>query len=281
MNDFVSVIIPVYNRVEQLKRAIESVINQSFADFELIIIDDGSSLDIKSVISSFNDNRIVYLKNEQNKGVSYSRNRGILSSKGKYISFLDSDDKWFKRKLEEQVKFFKENRELRLVHTEEIWIKNGKRMNQKKRHKKSSGDIFERSLELCLISPSTVMIKREIFDKYGYFDESLPVCEDYDLWIRITAFEKIGFIEKPLIYKYGGHSDQLSRKYEAMDRFRVISMMNLFKNNNLPNDRREAIKSIALKKISILISGAKKRDKLSDLELYLKWHDFFVGENCK
>src|SRR4030042_3601558 len=165
MNDFISVIIPVFNRENELKRALTSVINQTYQNFEIIIIDDCSNNDIYNIIKSFNDKRIKFFKNTENKGVSYSRNTGIKNSQYDIICFLDSDDEWFKDKLKLQIDFLKKNKKLNVVHTEEIWIRHLKRVNQGKRHKKSGGDIFIRSLDLCLMSPSSIMIKKNIFVK--------------------------------------------------------------------------------------------------------------------
>ncbi|MBU0650624.1 glycosyltransferase, partial [bacterium] len=123
---------------------------------------------------------------QKNSGVSSARNKGILLSKGKYLAFLDSDDEWKKNKLKKQIEFFKENPALKICQTDEEWIRNGKWINQKKIHQKKSGWIFEPSLELCLISPSSVIIHKDIFDHIGLFDETLMACEDYDLWLRIT-----------------------------------------------------------------------------------------------
>ncbi|HOJ64138.1 MAG TPA: glycosyltransferase [Spirochaetota bacterium] len=270
MQNFVSVIIPVYNREIELKRAIKSVLNQSFQDFEIIVIDDGSSIDIKRIIEEFNSDRLVYLRNEKNKGISFSRNRGISLAKGDLIAFLDSDDEWLKDKLKKQIEYLN-NTQYRIVHTEEIWIRNGKRVNPKKRHTKSGGNIFIQSLELCLISPSSVLIKKEIFEEYGLFDEDLLVCEDYDLWLRITAKEEVGFIKKPLIIKYGGHSDQLSRKYEAMDKFRVKSLIKLLNTVELNDYQKKAVIETIINKSNILYNGAIKRGKVEDAEIYKKW----------
>ncbi|MBN2544655.1 MAG: glycosyltransferase [Spirochaetes bacterium] len=275
MKDFVSVIIPVFNRGDELKRALKSVLNQTYQDFEIIIIDDCSQIEINNAVKNFKDKRIRLFRNDENKGVSYSRNIGIKQSNYDIICFLDSDDEWIRDKIRLQVEFLKKNKNLNVVHTEEIWIRNSKRVNQGKRHIKSGGDIFERSLELCLMSPSSIMLKKNIFDRYGCFNETLPVCEDYDLWLRISAFEHVGFIEKPLIYKYGGNSDQLSKKYEAMDKFRVMSLINIYKNLTLPKDKREALIKTALKKIAILLNGAVKRDKILDKKLYESWLKLF------
>ncbi len=271
MENYVSVIIPAYNRLNLLERSIKSVLNQKHQQFELIVIDDFSDENIESLINKINDNRIKFYRNDKNKGVSYSRNIGFKNSEYNLIAFLDSDDEWIPDKLYKQLEFLKQNPFINLVHTEEIWIRNGKRVNQKKHHKKNGGDIFTPSLELCLISPSSVLIKKKIFNKYGLFDESLPVCEDYDLWLRITAFEEVGFISTPLIIKYGGHSDQLSRKYEAMDKYRVISLINLYKNLKIKKEKKVQIRITILKKTNILLNGALKRKKYDDADIYKKW----------
>jgi len=270
MQEYVSVIIPVYNRKALLKRAVTSVLNQSYKYFEIIIVDDSSKENLDDVIKDFNDERLKLLMNKKNMGVSYSRNFGIKESSYDLIAFLDSDDKWLKNKLKMQIDFLNNNMEINVVHTEEIWIRNGLRVNQKKKHKKTGGDIFIPSLDLCLMSPSSIMMKKCIFEKYGYFDESLPVCEDYDMWLRITSNEEVGFIDEPMIIKYGGHKDQLSRKYEAMDKYRVISMMKLLK-SKLNQNKKNALLTVINKKLHILINGAVKRNKNDDVVLYKSW----------
>lgn len=275
MENHVSVIIPVFNRINLLERSINSVLNQKHKDLELIVIDDFSDDNIEYLIKKYNDERIRFYRNNENKGVSYSRNVGIKKSKYDLIAFLDSDDEWLPEKLIKQIVFFNENSYLNLVHTEEIWIRNGKRVNQKKRHKKNGGDIFIPSLELCLVSPSSVLIKKNIFDKYGIFDESLPVCEDYDMWLRIAAFEEVGFLSMPLIIKYGGHSDQLSRKYDAIDKFRVISLIKLYKSIDMKKEKKDAIRKTIVKKTNYLITGALKREKYNDADSYNKWINEF------
>lgn len=270
IKDFVSIIIPVYNREFELKRSINSAINQNFSSLEIIVIDDNSDINIEKIIHKFNSNKIIYLRNDKNMGVSFSRNIGIKKAKGNLIAFLDSDDEWLKDKLQLQIEYLN-NTNYRIVHTEEIWIRNGKRVNPKKRHKKSGGNIFIPSLDLCLMSPSSIIMKKEIFDIYGMFDENLPVCEDYDLWLRITSKEEVGFIEKPLIIKYGGHSDQLSRKYEAMDRFRVLSLLKILKTITLTEKQKNKVIETIIKKSTILYNGAIKRKKVEESKLYKKW----------
>jgi len=181
----VSVIIPTYNRALYLKEAIDSVLSQDFCDFELIVVDDGSTDATSDIIDSYNG-AFRYIC-QRHRGVSAARNTGISHAKGTFVAFLDSDDLWLPKKLSAQVDFFREHPEALICQTEEIWIRNGTRVNSKKRHKKYSGDIFEKALPLCIVSPSAVMIKKNLFDLVGLFDESLPVCEDYDLWLRISA----------------------------------------------------------------------------------------------
>ncbi|OHD39339.1 MAG: hypothetical protein A2015_07840 [Spirochaetes bacterium GWF1_31_7] len=268
MNSLVSVIIPVYNRSVELVRAVRSVVSQSYTNLEILIIDDGSDKPVRDIVSCFDDSRIIILENKKNMGVSFSRNVGINYSKGDYIALLDSDDEWFSDKIARQLDYFISH-PVRIVHTEEIWVRNGVRVNQGKRHKKEAGDIFIRSLDLCLISPSSVIMHRSIFDEFGFFREDLPVCEDYDLWLRITAQEKVGFIEEPLIYKYGGHDDQLSRKFHSMDKYRVLSMIGVLKSSILNDEKRSALIATIQGKCSILINGATKREKFDEVDFYL------------
>lgn len=270
-NEFVSVIIPVFNRAAFLSRAIKSILNQTHNKFEIIVVDDNSTEKVYDVVDSFRDDRVTFIKNSQNKGVSYSRNIGIKNAKYDLIALLDSDDEWLSDKLEYQIDFFRKNPDKNVVHTEEIWIRNGIRVNPKKHHKKIGGDIFMSSLRLCLMSPSSILIKKSIFDEYGFFDESFVVCEDYDMWLRITLCEEVGFVEKPLIIKYGGHTDQLSRSYPAMDYYRVLSMIKLLNTYNLFSHKKDVVKNMIVEKSKILLNGALKRNKNDDAELYESW----------
>jgi glycosyltransferase involved in cell wall biosynthesis len=200
---------------------------------------------------------------QENSGVSKARNTGITMSSGPILTFLDSDDTWMPDKLEQHLQFINTHKNIKIHQTEDIWIRNGKRVNPGLRHKKVEGTIFLESLELCLISPSSVAIDRSLFNRYGLFDEALVACEDYDLWLRITLFEEVGLIHKPCITRYGGHDDQLSSAYWGMDRFRVYSICKVLHKNGetMIDPFRERARSVALKKLEILYSGAVKRDK--------------------
>ena len=266
IND-ISVIIPTLNRCEFLKRALHSVLKQTLKPREIIVVDNGSTDKTFEMISSSFPN-VKYLK-QTKKGVSASRNKGILNSKSNWLAFLDSDDVWSHNKLEKQMAFNTKNKNrFRLIHTNEIWYRNGKFLNQLKKHKKSGGDIFKNSLILCCISPSSALINKEIFNEYGYFDEDLEVCEDYDLWIRITAREEVGYIDEPMLIKHGGHSDQLSKKFWGMDRFRIFSLEKNLKNNWFSIKQKESALEILIKKLEIIVNGANKRGNKEIWEKY-------------
>ncbi len=267
----ISIIIPTYNRCAYLFRAIESVLSQTYQDFELLIIDDGSTDETeKNVINLIKENKKIKYIKTPNRGVSAARNLGIHISTGELISFLDSDDEWLPDKLKIQIDFLQNNQDLNLVHGEEIWIRKGKRVNQKKIHKKGGGDIFSQCLDLCAISPSTVLIRKELFHEVGYFREDFPVCEDYDLWLRIASRYQVGFIPSPLILKYGGHVGQLSSKYIGMDYWRIKAMSSLLNSSNLNSTYKELLQEKLNYKTKILKEGALKHgntDILNKLEL--------------
>lgn len=257
---FFSVIIPAYNRREKLKNAVDSVLAQSDSDFELIVIDDGSD-DASSEMLDEYGTKIKYIY-QNNSGVSSARNRGIAAAESPNITLLDSDDTWHKNKLARHREFIRSNPEILIHQTEDIWIRNGVRVNPGLKHMKLHGRIFIQSLQLCMISPSSVCISREIFDRYGIFDENLKACEDYDLWLRITPFENIGLIQEKLITRHAGHSDQLSSSFSAMDRFRLYSILKLLdkSGDQIEVQYRDAAVDSALKKAGILLTGAEKRE---------------------
>ncbi len=264
----ISVIIPSYNRCFLLERSIKSVINQSLAPSEIIVVDDGSTDDTFNMVKSYFP-KIKYFYNTK-KGVSAARNLGILKSTGNWICFLDSDDEWKKNKLARQKKYILKNATAKFIHTNEIWLKNGKLLNQKKIHKKEGGYIFENCLKLCCISPSSVMIRKDIFKNFGNFDENFQVCEDYELWLRISSKSKIDFIDDELLIKHGGHKDQLSKKYWGMDRFRVEAIEKNLKSNNFKKDQIPLALKYLLVKIEIILLGAKKRKNTGIYNKYLE-----------
>ena len=218
----VSVIIPTFDRGWCLREAVDSALAQEFTNFELIVVDDGSTDGTAELLEAYRPK--VRLLRQANRGVSAARNRGIAAARGELIAFLDSDDLWLPQKLATQVEFFRAHPEALIAQTEETWVRNGRRVNPGKRHRKRSGMIFEPSLDLCLVSPSAVMVRRELFDRVGLFDEGLPACEDYDLWLRVSCCIPIHLIDIPLIVKRGGHADQLSRAW-GLDQYRIASIL--------------------------------------------------------
>ena len=261
----VSVIIPTYNRGWILQEAIDSVLDQDFSDYELIVVDDGSNDNTREILGAYGD-RITVLR-QPNRGVSAARNRGINEAAGQLIAFLDSDDLWLPGKLSTQVGFFEDNADVVINQTQEIWIRNGQRVNPKKRHHKFSGMIFERSLALCLVSPSAVMIKKSLFDIVGVFDEDLPACEDYDLWLRISCRYPVHLIDIELIIKRGGHDDQLSAVYPAMDRFRVASLEAALQGEGESKFRTLLVNELR-RRLQILAGGSLKRGLLEQAAEY-------------
>jgi glycosyltransferase involved in cell wall biosynthesis len=262
----VSVIIPTFNRVDLLKRALKSVLFQSFSDFEVIVIDDASTDSTKDYLETLEDHRLVVLSLPENSGVSAARNAGIKIARGDYIALLDSDDEWRKKKLEKQMAYLDEHSECTVVHCNERWIRRGEHLNQKKIHKKEGGDIFKRALHLCLISPSAVLIEREYLYSIGLFREDYPVCEDYELWLRVTANNQIGFLEDSLVIKYGGHDDQLSQRYKAMDYWRVKAMDEVADSGILDAEKYKELKIVITTKCRILKAGYEKHQNLGALE---------------
>ncbi len=264
-NPKVSVIIPTYNRAWILREAIDSVLAQDFKDFELIVVDDGSTDDTGEILEAYKQDLVVI--RQPNRGVSAARNRGIDAAAGRLLAFLDSDDLWLPRKLSTQLEFFNSNPDAVISQTEEIWIRNGVRVNPKIRHHKFSGMIFERSLTLCLVSPSAVMMKRALFEEVGLFDEDLPACEDYDLWLRISWRYPVHLIETPLIIKRGGHADQLSKAH-SLDKFRIKALQRVIESGNLDSDARQAAVRTLQDKCAVYAGGCRKRGKDAEAQHY-------------
>ena len=265
----VSVIIPTYNRRERLERAVESVLAQSYPEFELIVADDGSEDSTADLISRYGS-RVIYLPGE-NRGVAAARNRGIAAARGELIAFLDSDDRWERDKLQAQLQAMEENPSYLISHTEEIWYRRGRRLNPRKIHRKSGGSLFARSLTLCVVSISTAVARREFFEKIGVFDESLPCCEDYDLWLRAAARFPFLLVDRPLTLKEGGRPDQLSSIYRVgMDRYRIQSLLKILTEADLlsPEQRRLALAELE-RKCRIYGEGCRKHGRAEEADYYL------------
>ncbi len=254
----VSVIIPTYNRQALTLRAVRSVLAQSYRDFELIVIDDGSIDDLSPVCDLVRSNGHQFFRTE-NRGVAAARNKALSLTHGNWVALLDSDDHWLPEKLETQVRFHQKNPACQVSQCEEDWYRSGKRVTREQRHAPAAGDAFARSCQLCCVSSSSVMLRRTIFTECGGYDERLPACEDYDLWLRVTSRYEVGLVPEKLVEKYGGHSDQLSKRYPVMDRFRVFSLLKLVVSSELSSDQQKLALTELRKKVEILAQGATKR----------------------
>ncbi|NQV14398.1 glycosyltransferase family 2 protein [bacterium] len=264
----ISVVIPTYNRAATIERALKSVLSQTYPAIEIIVIDDFSDDSTPEILTEYAD-KIKIISNSRNRGVSYSRNAGIRAARGDWIAFLDSDDQWDKQKLETQKIFHESHPRLSISQCDEIWIRNGVRVNPMAKHAKQSGWIFEACIPRCIVSPSAVIIHKIVLKKVGHFDPNLMACEDYDLWLRIAPQFEIGFLDEKLVTRYGGHDDQLSKKYWGMDRFRITSMEKHV-DSPLPHEWKKRLLQELVLKCGIVAMGADKRDNPELSERYLE-----------
>jgi len=270
----ISVIIPTYNRAAMLVKALQSVLSQTLSAAEIIVVDDGSSDDTEQVIhriSGSTDVPVIYLKNS-NSGPAAARNRGIVQAKCQLIAFLDSDDQWYKKKLETQSEALLSSREHHFIsHTKETWYRRGLHLNQKKKHNPQGGSIFEQCLALCTVGMSTVMVWKKIFEKYGLFEESLRCCEDYEFWLRVSRIEKFLLIDRPLTIKNGGREDQVSQQFKVgMDRFRIQALAHLVLTGELTQQQSRAARRVLVEKCLIYGGGCKKHGNHVEGEHYFR-----------
>lgn len=288
----VSVIIPTYNRAFQTVEAIRSVLEGTFRNFELIVVDDGSSdgtvdsllqlgfcftpagipspANSPTIATSDRSAALILLVLPHTGFPGLVRNRGARIARGKYLAFLDSDDLWLPRKLELQLRAHREalaeGHGFRISHTRELWIRNGKPISQRKQRHLRQGDVFRDSLKKCILGPSTVVMERSLFEESGGFREDLKIAEDYELWVRITSFEPVLYIEEALTVKRGGSPDQLSQAFPFIEPFRLQALKDLvdrgFFSTNSPR-YKETIEEL-VRKCRIHAGGCGKRGKLEE-----------------
>lgn len=201
-NPLVSVIIPVYNRREFLVRAIKSVLNQSYSDFEILVIDDCSSENIQEIVLSFHNDRIVYVRHEKNSGANVARNTGIAYARGEFVAFLDSDDEWLPEKLKDQMEIFAQADEKVGIVYSGYWImQNSKKFLGHIPEKR--GDIFQDELVRDYVSPtSCVMVRKSCLEKAGRFDIDMLARQDYEMWLRLSREFYFEYIKQPLSVIY-------------------------------------------------------------------------------
>jgi len=246
---------------------VDSVLGQTFRSFELIVIDDGSTDGTKELISSYNDERMACF-HQTNHGVAHARNRGLGLSRGGFIAFLDSDDRWAPEKLEKAARYIKDFPDIDIFHTEEVWYRGGKLLNQKEKHRKPSGHVYKNALPLCCISISTAVINRSVFDSVGVFDEKLEACEDYDFWLRATNRYEVKLVPEALTIKDGGRPDQLSSSVWGLDRFRIKALEKMLSSGTLSPENYELTLRELEKKCGVFAAGAENRGKAGEAGLY-------------
>jgi glycosyltransferase involved in cell wall biosynthesis len=267
MNPDVSVIIPTYNRRAMVREAIDSVLAQSFQDFELVVIDDGSTDGTDQQVSQLTDDRIRFERIEH-RGPAGARNRGVELARAPMIAFLDSDDLWAPAKLERHFVFMRANPDCAISQTGEVWMRNGRRVNPGTRHLKRGGDIFIDSLRTCLISMSATMMRTEMFRSLGGFDESMLAAEDYDLWLRILIEHECALLDEPLATRRGGRPDQTSAVTPALDRFRILALTKLLADDGLSPARRSAVVVVLAEKCRIYAGGLHRRGRIDAARFY-------------
>lgn len=208
----VSVVVPTYKRPKKLNRAIKSVIKQTYENLEIIVVNDAPTTNIENIIN-FQDNRIIPINHEKNKGAPAARNTGIKEAKGEFIALLDDDDKWLPQKIEKQVRKFEElDDNYGLIYT---WAKIIYKDSTKKMKPRKEGEVYLDFLKGSFIPGlPTTLIKRKVFSQSGMFDEKLKSAQDWEMWIRIAKNYKISFVPKILTIIYQDHSDRISTDLE-------------------------------------------------------------------
>lgn len=273
----ISVIIPTYNRAGFLGRALASVKRQTRRCDEIIVVDDGSDDDTRDYVHDFLSNCKIPLHYiyQTNKGPAAARNLGITTAKYSYLTFLDSDDHWEKKKLDVQYKALEANPEIMISHTKERWLRRGEHLNQKKIHQPGNGNIFKHCLQLCAVGMSTVMLRKELFTSIGFFNEAFRCCEDYDLWLRVSSQFSFLLIDAPLTVKEGGREDQVSYQYRiGMDRLRIAAILDLLKKGALREEQIKWTLEELQRKCHVYGMGCLKHEREQEGEAYLdieKW----------
>ena len=274
----ISVIIPTYNREKLLERAIHSVLRQTIACAEIIIVDDGSmdqTADLVRYLAEKSATPIQYF-HQGNMGPAAARNLGIQQAQSGLIAFLDSDDHWRKNKLACQLKAMQEDPGTLISYTREQWLREGVHLNQKKKHLPQHGDIFAHCLQLCAVGMSTVMVRRELFEKTGFFSPDFRCCEDYDFWLRVSCRYPFLLVDKALTIKEGGREDQVSFQYRVgMDRLHIQAITRLLESELLTREQRELALQALQQKCQVFGQGCIKHGKGEEgkeyFELYEKY----------
>ena len=275
----ISAVIPTFNRADSLERALRSIIEQTDPVDEIIVVDDGSTDGSARRMTELFPQ--IRLELQPNRGVGAARNRGIAAARGAWIALLDSDDCWHPDKIAAIRRAHRQHPDYVLYHSDEVWIRHGVRVNPMRKHRKHGGWIFRQCLPLCAISPSTAVIHRATLQALGGFDENLPACEDYDLWLRLCHRFPVYCIDEMLVTRFAGHADQLSQRYAAMDRFRIRALDRLLQEVELSSGDFSAALDTLLSKLDILINGARKHGNQAVLDEFEPVRERWRGESTR
>jgi glycosyltransferase involved in cell wall biosynthesis len=259
----VSAVIPVYNRPGMLREAYSSCIGQNYNDLEVIIVDDGSEPPVEVDVSD--NTRVIRVSHTGRPGML--RNIGVQAARGRYIAFLDSDDLWLPGKIPAQLRFFRDNPDIRICHTREKWIRSGRTVSQRGQNHRRRGHIFPDSLVKCIIGPSTAMMERALYRETGGFREDITVAEDYEYWLRITCREAVGYLDEPYTVKRAGDWDQLSES-GPIEYYRIAALKKLLDSGYLPGSCKEAAAKEFSRKCLIYARGCFKRGKAEEGKKY-------------
>lgn len=265
MSPLVSVIIPTFNRAASLSRAVDSVLAQSFRDFELIVVDDGSLDDTIRLLSPL-AGELKLLRLEHRGMPGRARNAGAAAARGSYLAFLDSDDLWLPEKLTRQMPLVLAG--ARVCHTRELWLRGGREVSQKGQRHRRQGDLFGDALVKCVIGPSTAVVEKSLFDSAGGFREDLAVAEDYELWLRLCFAWPVAYLDEALTVKRArmeeaGEEPNLSEKYGHIEFFRIQALKDLVARGAFVSQpEKEALARVELaRKLRIYAAGCRKRGR--------------------
>jgi len=256
----IGVVIPAFDRAAMLAEAVTSVFSQTADSFRLVVVDDSSTEDLSEVRWLVEKRGHLWLSHAENRGVAAARNTGAEALASDWIAFLDSDDLWDPKKLESQLAWHRSHPDCRISQTAERWIRMGREVRKPAGWRQKGGDLFAECVDRCAIGPSCVMIRRDLWTEIGGFDERFPVCEDYELWLRIASREPVCLVAgDPLVEKRGGHPDQLSTRVPALDRYRVVALLQILERGGLGGSPSAIVRAGLAKKAKIVSSGAAKR----------------------
>jgi glycosyltransferase involved in cell wall biosynthesis len=257
-----------------LVEAVASVLGQSHSPYELIVVDDGSSDGTQAWLAARDDLRAIHQAHTGMPG--QVRNRGIEEASGELIAFLDSDDLWRPGKLEHQLAAVGAGGPP-VQHTRELWLRDGVEVSQSRQRHSRVGDLFAESLRKCVIGPSTVLLPRTVLQATGRFREDLEVAEDYELWLRITARYRVGFLDEPLAIKRAGHGDQLSERHGHIELFRLTALQDLLAGGwQLGPAQRVAAYQELARKCRIYAAGCAKRQRSDEASAYYALADRYT-----